>query len=102
MFIHGFAAKSPAPDAPRVKDKSNPKVVKINIIPSAYNDAENIGLLSSFSPSFVKYETVIGIIGNTQGVNNAKNPIPKAKRINENNPLFISVSSSLKGTSESY
>ena len=42
--------------------------------------------LMDFSPTFVKNDTVIGIIGNTQGVSKAKNPILNANRINENNP----------------
>ena len=49
-----------------------------------------------FSLCLVKKLTVIRIIGNTQGVNKAKKPIPSEKNIKENNPLFISSSSSLE------
>ena len=37
----------------------------------------------AFDPSFIKKETVIGIIGKTQGVSSAANPLRKAKK---NNP----------------
>ena len=46
----------------------------------------------SLSPCFVKKATVIGIIGNTQGVNNAKNPMEIDNKINDHNPLAIASS----------
>ena len=58
-------------------------------MPIVQIDAENIGETFSFSPIFVKKDTVIGIMGNTQGVNNAKKPIPIANKINDENLKFL-------------
>ena len=43
-----------------------------------------------FEPDFMKYETVIGIIGKTQGVRIAINPAPKAIKKNIHNGVFPS------------
>lgn len=53
---------------------TKPRIEKEKIIPIEYKSASEKGFEEDNSCRFVKYETVIGINGNTQGVNKDNKP----------------------------
>ena len=73
-FTHGFAAIVWAPAAPEINAINSPSPVNVSTIAAPYVSAIRTGL----SENLVKYETVIGIMGKTQGVSNAANAAPMA------------------------
>ena len=73
-FIYGFEANLFNPLAPKRSAIKKPAILNERIIPREYKSASITGFACSASCRFVKYETVIGINGNTQGVRRDNNP----------------------------
>ncbi len=71
-FTHGFEPSCTTPNGPTSAVTNRPSEVKNNTIPPAYTAACSTLRLR------MNAETVNGIIGNTQGVNTAASPNPKA------------------------
>ncbi len=88
IFTHGFAAKSEMPVAPKITAKAKPRAVNVPIIPRAYASESRSALPLTFSERFAKKDTVMGIIGKTQGVSNADAPAPIAKSRNDHTPSW--------------
>ena len=81
-LIHGFAAKRFIPAAPTNIASSIPSSVNVAMMPSEYIVASLIAFARLPAEWFVKYETVIGIIGNTHGVSSDSAPSVTASQIN--------------------
>ena len=96
-LIHGFAAKRFIPEAPTNIASSIPSTVNVAIIPIEYMLASLIALPRSPAEWFVKYETVIGIIGNTHGVSSEAAPSVIASQINAHNRAVVLKGSTAAG-----
>ncbi len=91
-FNHGLAARSCTDVAPNNTENTIPMSVKVEMMPIAYREASRTALPRCCSLRLVKKLTVMGIIGNTQGVSKARNPIPIAPKKKPRRPSRFSSS----------
>src|SRR5262249_42203334 len=80
-FIHGLAATLFTPAGPAMSVNASPRPAKVKMIPKQYMRACLTAAHVEPCWFLVKKETVIGIIGKTQGVSNARSPNPIASQI---------------------
>src|SRR6188768_3675311 len=81
-FTHGFAAKRFRPAAPATAASALPRTVKVSTIPRPYSAAVPTARPRVAAALLVKYDTVIGTIGNTHGVSSDSAPIVIASHRN--------------------
>src|SRR6185503_18512745 len=81
-FTQGFAAKRFRPAAPATAASALPRTVKVSTMPSPYRAAVPTARPRVAAALLVKYDTVIGTIGNTHGVSNDNAPIEIASQRN--------------------
>ena len=86
-LTHGLDAMDWAPAAPTTRAIMTPIPVKVITMDAPYTNDILMALARS-CPCFVKYETVRGIMGKTQGVRSEANPAPMARKIKGQNPLL--------------
>jgi hypothetical protein len=75
-FTQGFEASLLIPAAPKMMAKDMPSATKVNIMPRPYRAAIFNAPARVRDEWFAKKETVIGTIGNTQGVSSDSAPMP--------------------------
>ena len=86
-LTHGLAANWLMPVAPSKAARPRPRPVNVKTIPSEYTSACLIPSDLRASAFLVKYDTVIGIMGNTHGVAREIAPMVIASQRNGKNPL---------------
>ena len=77
-FTQTFEPSCTTPNGPRMAVAARPSSENSTTIPSENSAASPTLFPREAAGLFRKYETVIGIIGKTQGVNSAARPIPNA------------------------
>ena len=76
---HGLAANWLSPAAPNPIARTAPTAVNVITIPAPYTSAWATACRRVVVPRLVKYETVMGTIGNTHGVSNESAPMSAAR-----------------------